>query len=84
MVLTQRDPRRAAQLLGEAMFPYHYGSHATAGRPVIVLTPDEEFPYHYGSYATVRYEEVLAAVLTFPYHYGSYATQHDTSYAVSR
>ncbi|CCU84822.1 hypothetical protein PHOSAC3_140111 [Mesotoga infera] len=42
------------------------------------------FPYHYGSYATVRYEEVLAAVLTFPYHYGSYATQHDTSYAVSR
>ena len=50
MVLTQLYAG-AFQLLGEAGFPYHYGSYATFG----VLVDNNRsilFPYHYGSYAT--------------------------------
>jgi len=55
------------------MFPYHYGSHATAVAEEKILRYFR-FPYHYGSHATMKVEDNKARKRQFPYHYGSHAT----------
>jgi len=57
------------------MFPYHYGSYATAIKAGLKNGNIYMFPYHYGSYATKEKVRELEESFKFPYHYGSHATQ---------